>query len=147
MRRSRVASSAQWASSMTQSVGLAAELGEHCGEGVDAPGRAQRLAELRGVAGRDVQERPERPRDGQVVAGPPEHARRGGAVAGEARDEAGLADAGLAADEGDDAPALGRLGEGRLELGERRVALEETHGRILDPDAGTRIAVSAVPGA
>ena len=126
---------------------LAAELGEHCGEGVDAPGRAQRLAELRSVAGRDVQERPERPRDGQVVAGPPEHARRGGAVAGEARDEAGLADAGLAADEGHDAPALGRLGEGRFELGERRVALEETHGRILDPDAGTRIAVSAVRGA
>jgi hypothetical protein len=96
-----------------------------------APGEG--LSERRRDAADEVADRPERPRDREVVARPEQGARVEPEVGHEPRDERRLADAGLARDEDDAArPARGR-GAGVGERGECVVPFEELHASTIDP--------------
>jgi hypothetical protein len=93
----------------------------------------ERAPELRPDRVGEVVQRPERPRDREVVAGPDEDARARADVADEARDERRLADPRLARDDDDPPFAAARRVPRRREPRQRALALEQLHAPRIDP--------------
>ena len=77
----------------------------------------------------DVSQRPQWARGEQGIARPPQHARRVTVQLGEALDERGLADAGLAADQHHASVPAGHLAESGAEGREHGLTLEKVHRR------------------
>ena len=95
------------------------------GDGVRRPAALERVRERSARLVGGVEERPERPRREERVAGAPEDRRRARLLLAERAHERGLADARLARDERRPPAPLGGRGEGAAQDLDERIALEE----------------------
>ena len=91
-----------------------------------------------GLAG-DVEQRAERARGPQRVAGPPEDAGVAALAVAEGADQRGLADPGLAADQHQAAVPVPGLGQPPVERPQERPPFQQHHGRIVAPPGYTEV--------